>query len=414
MTEARSHSLARVGRGDLCSGCGGCAALVPDRIVMRLDTSGFLRPGLRGAVTPAEDEAIARICPGLGQQVAAGARRDDPLWGPFVALHTGHATDAALRHAGASGGGLSAVAAWLLDSGRVDAVIQTAADPGNPLGNRTVVSRNRAEVLAAAGSRYAPAAPLEGLRTHLIPGARHAFVGKPCDVAALRALMAEDPGLGAAIPVVLSFFCAGTPSLRGARAVVERMGADPEAVRAFRYRGMGWPGRARACLADGSTREMSYHDSWGMILSRYVQHRCRICADGTGVAADLAFADAWEADAEGYPLFEEAEGRSLIVARNEQGMALLDAAVAAGVLAIERFDPAALAAIQPGQRKRRQAVLARLAALRLSGRPVPRYRGLGLWSAARRGGALNALREFLGMLRRIWRKGAGRGSARPR
>lgn len=371
---------------------------------MAPDAAGFLRPVQSAALDPAQEAALTQICPGLGQTVVAGGRPDHPLWGPFLAMSKGHAADPALRHAGASGGGLSAMALWLLDSGTVDAVLVTEADPDNPLGNRTTLVRDRAGVLAAAGSRYAPASPLAGLRARLIPGARHALVGKPCDVAAFRALAAQDPALAQAVPVVLSFFCAGTPSLTGARRVVERMGADPAAVRAFRYRGMGWPGLASATLADGTVRQMSYAESWGKVLSAHVQHRCRICADGTGTAADLVFADAWEADADGYPLFEEAEGESLIVARTALGADLLAGARAAGRLVAGPFDPAGLAAIQPGQRSRRQGLLGRLAALWLLGRPVPRYRGLGLRAAARQGGPRVVWRNFLGMARRALRR----------
>ena len=400
MPEPTSPALARVQRGKLCAGCGGCAALAPGRIVMQADDRGFLRPRQTGALTAAEEALLARLCPGLHQRVDAAGRKRHPLWGPWLEMLTGHATDPDLRHAGASGGGLSAVALHLLDSGRVDRVIQTAADPDQPLGNATVVSTGRAEVLAAAGSRYAPAAPLDGLRDRLTPGRRHAFVGKPCDVAALRELMAGDPALAAAIPVVLSFFCAGTPSLAGGRELLGRMGARPEELRAFRYRGMGWPGRATARLADDSERSMSYHDSWGGVLSRHVQHRCRICADGTGVAADLVFADAWEADAQGYPLFEEAAGRSLIVVRTPRGAEVLAAARAAGRITTQPFAVEGLAAIQPGQRNRRVGLAARLLALRLILRPVPRYDGLENWAAARLGGPRRFVRNVLGMLRR--------------
>ncbi|MEO5620025.1 MAG: coenzyme F420 hydrogenase/dehydrogenase beta subunit N-terminal domain-containing protein, partial [Cypionkella sp.] len=215
-----------------------------------------------------EETGIGRVCPGLGQRVVAAGRRDDPLWGPWLEMQMGHASDEEIRHAGSSGGALSALLLHLIESGQVDAVIQTAASPALVIGNATVISLDRADVLAAAGSRYAPSAPLADLPSHLASGRRFAFVGKPCDVAALRAMSREDAKIAAAIPVMLSFFCAGVPSHTGGREVLRRMGADFEETRAFRYRGNGWPGFATASLADGSTRQMSYHDSWGKVLSR--------------------------------------------------------------------------------------------------------------------------------------------------
>ncbi len=402
-----SPALARVARGDLCAGCGACAGIAPGQVAMAEAAPGFLRPAVAAAPDPAAEAAIAAVCPGLGQRVEPAGRADDPLWGPHLGMVRGWARDPALRHRAASGGALSALALHLLESGTVDAVVATGPDPGHPARNITRTVTDAAGIAWAAGSRYAPSAPLAGLAgwlaEHRASGRRFALVGKPCDAAALRALAGRDPAVAAAFPVILSFFCAGVPSHAGGREVLAALGLGEDEAVAFRYRGMGWPGAATATLPDGSTRGMSYRESWGAILSRHVQHRCKICADGTGTAADLACADAWEADAAGYPKFAEAEGVSLIVARSPLGRELLAAAEAAGRIATAPFDPAGLAAIQPGQRERRRALLARLLALRLLGRPVPDYRGLHLAAAARQNPPARNLRNFLGTLRRALR-----------
>lgn len=401
MTKQASSNMHRITQGDLCAGCGACAGLFPAKLDMSTAAPGFLRPRQLGALSEAEDTALARFCPALGQSVEAGGRSNHVLWGPFQDMQTGWATDPEMRFAGASGGGLSALLVHLLDSGTVKAVVQISADPDNPVANRTVVSQSRADILAAAGSRYAPSAPLAQVRALAATGRRHAFVGKPCDVVSLRALTEENPEIAAAFPVLISFFCAGVPSETGARDVLAALGADPAEVTGFRYRGQGWPGRATATLRDGSEHSMTYHESWGGILSKHVQHRCKICADGTGKAADIVFADAWESDDAGYPVFDERDGVSLIVSRTSLGAQLLQEAKAAGHIETSHFDVAELAAIQPGQRERRRALLARLLALRLAGRPVPRYTGLQLGRAARQNLLSKNLKNFLGMLRRV-------------
>jgi len=397
---ALSAALKRVSHGNLCAGCGGCALVAPGKIEMVMTPPGYLRPRQNAPLEPQEDARIARICPGLGQQVEVGARIDDVLWGPYLSMFTGYSTDPVLRHAASSGGALSGVLTHLLECGDIDAVIQTGASPQVPVANVTVLSETGAEVAYAAGSRYAPSAPLANLEPHLDSERRFAFVGKPCDVAALRALALEDPRIDARIPVMLAFFCAGVPSQTGAEMILERLGTDLAATATFRYRGHGWPGRATARLKDGSEVSMSYFDSWGGILSKHVQLRCKVCADGTGTAADLVFADAWHCDDRGYPLFEERDGVSLIVARTAKGAALMAGAEAGGKLTTQAFDPAALAAIQTGQSGRRRALFARLAGLRLLGRVVPRYRGLHVMAPARQNTIKSNLINFLGMIRR--------------
>lgn len=397
-----SPTLRKVAKGRLCAGCGGCAMVAPEAVSMQMQAPGFLRPMQRAAISPEQERKIAALCPGAGQEVQAEGRKDPVLWGPYVETHIGWSTDPDLRHRGSSGGALSAVLVHLLEEGLVEGAIHTTAgDP--PVSNKAILSHTPREIIASAGSRYAPSAPLAGLDRYLEGPKRYAFVGKPCDVAALRALARQDPRVDRVFPYLVSFFCGGVPSQSAAEELLDVMGAPRDQVRAFRYRGMGWPGLATATLADGSERQMRYADSWGQVLSKTVQLRCKICADGTGTAADIVCADAWEADAAGYPILDEAPGVSLIMVRTAKGKSVLDAACAKGRIAIEDFDMTTLPGIQPGQTKRREAVLARLLGLLAAGRPIPRYRGLHLYAAARRIPLKRQVQSFAGMLSRIIR-----------
>ncbi|GAB5373586.1 MAG: hypothetical protein AcusKO_00480 [Acuticoccus sp.] len=396
----QSPTLRSVVASGACAGCGACAALAPS---VRMDYAepGYLRPVEVAPPDPAEEEAIAAVCPGKTVRLEAEARHDTPLWGPILRVRTGHAADPDLRYRGASGGALSAMLVHLLSTGIVDAIVQTAAAADWPIGNATVVSRTAEDVRQAASSRYAPSAPLADIPPLLAGAGRFAFVGKPCDVAALRAMARRDPRVNERFPVMISFFCAGVPSMRGVRTLLSRLGVGEADVRQFRFRGEGWPGRARADLADGTSRSMSYVDSWGRILTRTVQPRCRICPDGTGSFADVVFADAWEADADGYPTFQDGEGRSFIVSRTARGEALVAAALFEGAIVARPGRVEDIAPAQPGQVRKRQVVLARLAALRLCLRPIPRFEGFHLADNSRQFGLLASLREILATVRRI-------------
>jgi coenzyme F420 hydrogenase subunit beta len=71
-----------------------------------------------------------------------------------------------------------------------------------------------------------------------------------------------------------------------------------------------------------------------------------------------------------------------------------------GRLTTEPFDVTTLSAIQPGQRERRRALLARLIGRRIAGKPIPKYQGLSLRKTARQNPTLRNLKNALGMLRR--------------
>lgn len=400
---AISPALARVARGRLCTGCGLCAAIAPDAVRITMQPPGWLRPEQKAPVPPEVEAAIAAACPGLvvDERDAPPAPQNDPLWGPAQFVGTGFASDAALRHQASSGGVISALLMHALATGMVDFVVQTGAHPNQPLGNRTGESRTAADVYAAAGSRYAPSAPLAGLEVWLSRPGRFAFVGKPCDVTALRARARQDPRIAEKVPLMLAFFCAGMPSAAGTRRILDRLEVAEKDVAAFRFRGDGWPGYATATLKDGSSRRMSYADSWGDILSKEVQFRCKICPDATGNVADIACADAWYGDERGYPSFDEQDGRSLVIARTPVGLALLDAARAAGALETAPLAMSEIVKMQPAQARRKRQILSRLAAMAVALKPRPAYHGLNLTAAARQDTMKAQLRSFAGLLRRI-------------
>jgi len=398
--------IAEVVQSGRCVGCGLCeAATPPGKVSMVFSKDGFLRPSVKADLTKGEAALFRSYCPGWGlshDRTAAEATMHR-IWGPLVTVETGFAASARIRRQGSSGGVISALAAYLIESGQVDFVAQNAVDEADPLGNQVQASRTVDDVVRAAGSRYAPASPLRRIEEYLATGKRFAFVGKPCDVAALRALSRTDERVARQVPVMLSFMCAGVPSREGTVQVLRRMGVQADEVASFRYRGDGWPGMARAETRDGRAFEMDYNTSWGEVLNKHLQFRCKICPDGTGEFADVVCADAWYGK-DGYPDFAERDGRSLVLARTAKGRALLDAALRDRAIQLEPLAVEEIAKMQPYQVARKQVVLARLVGAGLALGQWPRFRGLRLWRAAMGAGSSTLLRNALGTFKRARRE----------
>ncbi|MCJ2183125.1 Coenzyme F420 hydrogenase/dehydrogenase, beta subunit C-terminal domain [Novosphingobium sp. 1949] len=367
---------------------------------MQKTATGYVRPRSTGPLPQEFDAAFSQICTGRTIRQEANGRTYDPSWGPLVTVEVGNSTDPAVRFRGSSGGIISTLAIHLLESGKVDFILHTRTDPTDPIGNVTAPSFTRDDILAAAGSRYAPSSPLADLERYLAEGRKFAFIGKPCDIATLRAMARRDPRIDALIPYKLSFFCAGIPGRKGAHALLDRMGVEPDQLARFDYRGNGWPGPTRAERTDGSAVTFDYASSWGQVLSRHLQFRCKICPDGTGEFADIAAADAWYGQ-DGYPDFDERDGRSLVIARTAEGRALLDEALGQARIELEPLPITDIALMQPYQRDRKRVVLARSLAMLLLGRRRPRFTGLQLLRNTLRTPPLFLLRNMLGTLKRL-------------
>ncbi|MFI5040123.1 MAG: coenzyme F420 hydrogenase/dehydrogenase beta subunit N-terminal domain-containing protein, partial [Solirubrobacterales bacterium] len=170
---ALDAAIERVVNSGNCSGCGACALLDPG-LELRLDAEGFLRPVRRTssgdpgpapapASVPASPltavERFAAACPGVTVTAAnpAGAVRH-PTMGPVVRAWNAWATDSEIRHRGSSGGALTAIAAWLLETGQAARMVGARADPAEPRRTVSVTIVSKEQAIGAAGSRYAPTA----------------------------------------------------------------------------------------------------------------------------------------------------------------------------------------------------------------------------------------------------------------
>lgn len=392
--------LEQVIKSGLCTGCGLCQSIAPKgAVTMQVSAQGYLRPQVNGIIAKDTEQQISRVCPGVVVAHETTGVNYHPNWGPIESVNVGYAEDTEVRRLGSSGGVISAVCIYLLHSKQVEFIAQIAADAANPIANKLQISRSREDVINAAGSRYAPSAPLATLKELLALGERFAFVGKPCDAAALRAYLRDNPHYKTQVPFILSFMCAGIPSQKATVDVINAMGADPTQVTAFRYRGDGWPGMARAVQADGKAFEMDYNSSWGNILGKQLQYRCKICADGIGEFADVVCADAWYGK-DGYPDFAERDGRSLIVARTQQGAELIAAAVKDQTLAMQPLAVDEIALMQPYQLNRKRLAAARAVATRLALGRTTQFKRLMLGKIAFDAGLLTTLRNAWGTYKR--------------
>ncbi|WP_210480615.1 Coenzyme F420 hydrogenase/dehydrogenase, beta subunit C-terminal domain [Naasia sp. SYSU D00948] len=384
--ERLAGAVARVVRNGNCSGCGACA-LVSSRVSLDLDEDGFLRPSVAAdcAVDAATDRREARLfrrtCPGDRLAAPRDPRpHDSATFGRYVQAWEAWAADPEVRFAGSSAGALTALSTWLVESGRAPSVVGAASDAERPARTVPVRITSRQEALAAAGSRYAPVGTVAGYD----PSGPAPLVGKPCEVSAARQLNEALGVPDAASPIRLTFFCAGTPSQRATESLAAALGVPADQAVSLRYRGNGWPGEFRVVGRDGTAGAASYEESWGRHLGRNLQWRCKICPDGTGGDGDISVGDFWRADENGYPVFDDADGSSVVIARTERGRALVEAAIAAGVLVARPVSLDAVEAIQPLQRTRRETLLGRLAGRLAAGRRIPRYRGYGLLALAAR------------------------------
>lgn len=362
----------------LCIGCGLCQSIAGKESVQVVKTArGYEQPVVVGELNHETVDKIYQTCPGtriegLPERLMETDTRIDNVWGPWRRIARAWATVPEVRHIGATGGVLTALGIYLLKSKRVDFILHAKSSVRDPSFGDRQLSFTEADVIESAGSRYGPTATLIDIKDVLERNQPFAFIGKPCDISALRNYARHDERVDRLVKYWLTMVCGGYGTPASTRAFYQRIEMNADEVTVLRYRGHGCPGPTRVETKD-QVKEVHYLDFWGEDESMWaLPFRCKVCPDGIGEAADIAAADTWPGGSPNRVDSETDPGVNAIVARTRTGEELVAAAVADGALSIE-YDITAddMSIYQPHQMHKKYAAWARHQGLADEGRIKP-------------------------------------------
>lgn len=351
-----------------CTGCGLCHSVQGTEL--KTIAGGFPSADIKN------DESLdfyTSVCPVFYYKEEG--KHD--VWGIIKKALVGYSADDVIRFQAASGGALTEICCYLLENNEVDAIIHTTFDPDDQTKTISYISTTIEQVMSRCGSRYGISVPLKNILQIVDKNKKYAFIGKPCDVMALRRYLDKNEKLKKNIIYLLSFFCAGEPSAKAQDELLKKMGTSREQCDNLTYRGNGWPGLTTAITKDGRELKMEYKIAWGQYLGRDIRYICRFCMDGTGDLADIVCADFWQLDSNNQPDFSEHEGRNIIIARTDIGKQLLDNTVKSGRIHVEEDFTSKIDSefhlYQPAQLKRKGTMKSSIMAMKLCGRDTPEY-----------------------------------------
>ena len=171
----------------LCIGCGLCQSIAGSHSVQVVKTTqGYQQPVVIGELDHHTVDKIYDCCPGtridgLPEGLLECDTRVDKVWGPWRRITRGWACDPIVRYEGATGGVLTALGIYLIESNCVDFILHAKSSVSDPSFGDLQLSFTAADVFDSAGSRYGPTATLIDIRDLLDRNQAFAFIGKPCD-----------------------------------------------------------------------------------------------------------------------------------------------------------------------------------------------------------------------------------------
>ena len=374
------NSLSDITKNGLCIGCGICESIVGrENIKISMTKKGRLEPQ---EILPLSNEnfnKIKKVCPGvlvegLPKNEINKNSKFDLIWGYYHSLFYSWSTDSKIRFQSSTGGLLNGLSLYLLESKIVDFVLHTGTDPQKPMRSISKYSHNKNELLSSGScSRYGPASPLDKFHEALNLNQPFAFVGKPCDISAIRQLSKIDGRVNESCKYLLTLVCGGFGEFTKSQDFIESFNVKEENLEIFRYRGNGNPGKMYIKTDTGEEYDKDYNSFWGEESTWRVPFRCKICPDAIGESADVAALDTWPG---GSPKGED-EGFNAAIVRTQKGLELLNNAIDAGYikkgnsLSIEEISD-----FQPHQVKKKQAVFARHQGMKKNNLPTIETTGL--------------------------------------
>ncbi len=356
-------TLSDITNNGLCIGCGLCQSILgKEKISIEMTDKGRLEPREINPLSNEDLDKVKKICPGvivegLPKKDVSNDSKFDTLWGYYNSLFYAWSTDEQIRFQSSTGGLLNGLSLYLLESKKVDFILHTAGDPEQPMRSIPRFSYTKQELLSCESrSRYGPASPLSKFNEALDTKKNFAFVGKPCDISAIRQLSKTDERVNKQCKFLLTLVCGGSTEFTKSQDFIKSFNVKEEELETFRYRGFGNPGRMYIKTKDGREHDREYNSFWGEESTWRVHFRCKICPDAIGESADIAALDTWRG---GSPK-EEDEGYNAAIVRTQKGNDLLKEAIKAGY--IQKGSNLTIADIndfQPHQVSKKKAVYAR-------------------------------------------------------
>lgn len=298
----------------LCARCGACVAVCPADALSfspgspdHPSSSGYCKMDNDGILCG----ACYKACPRVGGEVSS------PLLGEYLSAIAARATFTVPGKQ--SGGAVTAILAYALDAGLIDAVVTVSEDRWTKKPSSAVITKREA-LIAQAGSRYNWWVPmLAALKEAVVVRKyrRVAVVAVPCAAAAVARMRESEFDLlmpyRKAVRLLIGLFC--TESFDYGKLMEGKiegeLGIDPWEITRLDVKG-----KLEITTADGRVTDIPLKD-----LHACIPAGCLRCTDFAAVAADVS------AGAVGSP-----QGYTTLLVRTPAGRGFVEGALASGLL----------------------------------------------------------------------------------
>jgi len=292
-----ANNISFTSDNDLCTGCGICSGTCNKHAITMKVEKGNFRPVIDKNTCNGCGLCL-KACPGVGINLVGIAERiftdaeqkEHDLLGRYLSCYTGYSSNEELRTKAASGGVISQLLIWLLDSGYIDGALVTCFNNNEPLKVKSFIATTREEIVSAMGSKYAPVSYGEAVnQIKKFIGSRIVVVGLPCHIHGFRKLMDINKDVREKVIGLFSLFCSGSQSFNYSTYILSNAGLKIDNLQYLAYR----EGHPSGMVARTAEKEFfKEYKKYNLPLkATFYPRRCLLCVDMFGELADVNFGD---------------------------------------------------------------------------------------------------------------------------
>ncbi len=372
--------LLKVHEDGLCHRCATCIGVCPKN-VYAMDEDGY--PKIETGDSCVNCGLCLKCCPGLGFDFKA--LNENPEYhkthGYFKSAYLSYATAKETRDAGSSGGVISALLIYLLETKQIDGALVLGSDSTDLWKGKPFIARTKEEILLAGKSKYVVSST-NALLKDLLDGGRYAVVGLPCQIQGLVKASQFNKKLADAIVIKIGLFCHAALEDEALKTVYENVSKEVRSsAKRFISRLGKNPGAPNIETKDGNFVPVYFPEKKGfrpdsmdmlnVLFRLYTQPRCFMCVDALAELADISVGDPLKS------MLPDNDGHSFVLARSDLGEKILLEATTLQNIKLDRENALKCNRTMAREKKGRAAYL--IKKRREKGLPCPDY-GLELKS----------------------------------
>jgi coenzyme F420 hydrogenase subunit beta len=346
------HLHAEIVATEICVGCAACVVACPHHVIEMENFRPAMQDTTLGPYNCIHGEKGCSLCamaclrlePAYEaiEQLLFGRRRKHPseASGMHREMWLARAADAQVLPKGQDGGVVTALLAWMLESGEIEGACVSKPDDAKPWFDQPFVAKTREELLEAAGSRYTYCStPLALKQAAEAKMKSVALVGVSCESTAIREMAAEGiKRWSRMVKFVAGLMCNETFAYEP---FINEIVKGRHGIALERIVKINVKGQVHVTLDDGTDVVIPLDE-----CKPYANEWCHHCPDFAAEHADISFGGLGMS------------GWTMCVVRTEYGQDLWNRAVAAGVVQTRAADeePQALKVLDALSKKQRRRV----------------------------------------------------------